>query len=51
MNGLETLLAEGPNEIRMIVEQILPLAESHQLSDSRHQIWKIMPHSYDLGLW
>jgi hypothetical protein len=34
---------EGPNEVRMIVEQILPLIEG-QVADSRHQIWKIMPH-------
>jgi hypothetical protein len=34
---------EGPNEIRLIVAQILLLIES-QVSDSRHQIWKIMPH-------
>jgi hypothetical protein len=34
---------EGPNEVWMIVEQILPLVEG-QLPDSRHQIWRIMPH-------
>jgi hypothetical protein len=27
----------------MIVAQILPLIEG-QVSDSRHQIWKMMPH-------
>jgi hypothetical protein len=34
---------EGPIEVWMIVEQILSLVEG-QLSDSRRQIWRIMPH-------
>jgi hypothetical protein len=34
---------EGPNEVRMIVNQILPLIEG-QMADSRRQIWKIIPH-------
>jgi hypothetical protein len=34
---------EGPNEVRMIVNQILPLIEG-QMADSRRQIWRIMPH-------
>lgn len=34
---------EGPNEVRMIVEQIMPLIEGQE-ADSRRQIWKVMPH-------
>jgi hypothetical protein len=34
---------EGPNEVRMMVEQILPLIQG-QVPDSRRQIWRSMPH-------
>jgi hypothetical protein len=42
MNGISRLI-EGPNKVRMIVKWILPLIEG-QVSDSRHQIWTIIPH-------
>ena len=34
---------EGPNEVPMIVEQIMLLIEG-QHADLRRQIWKVMPH-------
>jgi hypothetical protein len=35
--------AEGPNEVHMIVQQILPLIEGW-VADSHCQIWRIMPN-------
>jgi hypothetical protein len=34
----------GPNEVRMIVKQILPLIEGQVVDSTRHQIWNTMPH-------